>query len=142
MANLRQGMVSIYMAYILKKEEILIKGSPDRYRDFIYIDDVINAYMGCLENPKSYSKTYNVGTGVKTTVKELLDVEIKAFGYDINSYPVKFSGSTPGDTFGIYADYGAIKNDVGWEPNIFLEEGVKRMAAWALDLREKGNVGK
>jgi len=134
MENLRQGMVSIYMAYIVKGQPVLVKGSPKRFRDIVYIDDVIEAYMKCWNNPKTFGKVYNVATGKKTTVKELLKAELKAFGYNPAKYPVKFKGSTPGDTFGIYAEVSAIKKDTGWKPKVNLREGLKRMSAWARSL--------
>lgn len=134
MENLRQGMVSIYMAYILKKQEILVKGSTARYRDIIYIDDVIEAYMRCLDDPQAFGKTYNVATGIKTHVRDLLDAELKVFRYAPSKYPIKYSDSTPGDTFGIYADITAIKEDFGWEPKTSLVEGLKKMAEWALSI--------
>lgn len=132
MKNLRQGMVSIYMAYIMKGEELLVKGSPDRYRDFIYVADVIDAYMQCLKNNRAFGKAYNIATGIKTCIQELVDMELKAFGYDPLQYPVKYSGSTPGDTFGIFADISAIREDIGWEPKTSLPVGLKRMVEWAL----------
>lgn len=139
MENLRQGMVSIYMAYILKGEELLVKGSPDRFRDLVYIDDVINAYVMCLNNPKSYGKAYNVASGERTHVKELLNAELKAFGYDPSDYPIKFADSTPGDTFGIYADINKIRNDIGWQPEVSLNEGLKRMAEWAISMKQRND---
>ncbi len=140
MENLRQGMVSIYMAYILKGEEILVKGSPDRYRDLVYIDDVIDAYMMCLENTNSYGKAYNVASGVRTYVRELLDAELKAFGYDPSDYPIKFADSTLGDTFGIDANIYEIKNDIGWQPKVQLNEGLKKMAEWAISMKHKNYI--
>jgi len=137
MENLRQGMVSIYMAYILKKQEILVKGSPRRYRDFIYIDDVIEAYMKCLDNTSTFGKSYNVASGTKTHVQDLLDAELEAFGYNPSSYPVKYSDSTLGDTFGIFADISAIQEDTGWKPMVSLSAGLKRMSEWALALKSK-----
>ena len=135
MENLRQGMVSIYMAYILKGEEILVKGSPDRYRDLVYIDDVIDAYMMCLESTNSYGKAYNVASGVRTHVRELLNAELKAFGYEPSDYPIRFADSTPGDTFGIDADIKTIKDDIGWQPRVQLNEGLKKMAEWAISIK-------
>ena len=41
--NLKQGMVSIYLAQMIRDKHIHIKGSPDRFRDFIHVDDVIEA---------------------------------------------------------------------------------------------------
>jgi len=132
MENLRQGMVSIYMAYILRNEEILVKGSAERYRDFIYIDDVVEAYMNCLDNPAAFGKAYNIAFGEKIQVRSLLKAELEAFGKNHLTYPVKYSDSTPGDTFGIFADISAVKNDIGWQPEVCLREGLKRMSEWAL----------
>lgn len=135
MENLRQGMVSIYMAYLLKKEPIAVKGSPERYRDLVYIDDVIDAYLKCVDNPKSFSKTYNVGSGKRTFVRQLLDEEIKAFNYDPKEYPIKFLDPTPGDTFGIFSDITLIKKDIGWEPRFSVQKGLKAMVEWAREMK-------
>jgi len=104
MENLKQGMVSIYMAYLLKGEPIVVKGRMDRFRDFIYIDDVVEAWMKTLDNPESFGKIYNLGTGRKTYVYELIREEIKAFELDPNSYPIVYEKPTSGDQFGLYAD--------------------------------------
>jgi UDP-glucose 4-epimerase len=131
MSNMRQGMVSIYMAYLLEKKELHVKGPPDRYRDIVYIDDVVDAYMLCIDRKETFGNTYNIGTGKKTTVGELVRLELDAFGYDQKTYPVNYSGSTPGDTFGIYADIGSFSRDTGWKPKVSLEEGVRTMVRWA-----------
>lgn len=138
MENLRQGMVSIYMAYILKNEPIAVKGSPERYRDFVYIDDVVNAYMKCLENKNTFGKNYNVASGIKTSVGKLLEEELRAFGHDPSRYPIQYKGSTPGDTFGIVADIGALIRDTGWKPSVLLSEGLKRMCDWTLSVKKAG----
>jgi UDP-glucose 4-epimerase len=130
MENLRHGMVSIYMAYILKNEPIIVKGSPDRYRDLVYIDDVVSAYMKCLTNKKTFGKSYNVGSGIRTSVKELLEKELLVFGHDPLAYNIQYLGPTPGDTFGILADIGAIRRDMDFEPSVALGEGLKRMRDW------------
>ena len=54
--NLKQGMIRIYMTQLIKNNEILVKGSPDRYRDFIYIDDLINLFIKFIK--KEYKKFY------------------------------------------------------------------------------------
>lgn len=45
MDNLRQGMASIFLAMALKDRHVLVKGSKDRFRDFVYIDDVVDAVL-------------------------------------------------------------------------------------------------
>jgi UDP-glucose 4-epimerase len=130
MTNMKQGMVSIFLAYLLHGEEIWVKGSGDRFRDFTYIDDVVNAWCSCLENEKSYGKIYNLAKGEKTLVRDLVHKEIELFGLDPETYPVKFEGSTPADQFGLFADISLIKRDLGWKPEVSLDEGLKKMIAW------------
>lgn len=130
MENLQQGIVSIYMAFLLDEKPVIVKGAKERFRDLIYIDDVVNAYEIALDNKKSYGKIYNVGTGIKTTVEELLNAEIEAFHFDKNKYPIVFEGSTPCDTFGISANIDKIKAELGWKPKNTLQEGLKKMVDW------------
>ena len=87
--------------------------------------------MACLDNPATFGKAYNVATGRKTTVGELIDAELRAFGYAPGEYPVTFTTGTPGDTFGIQASIDALRADTGWAPRVDLSEGLKQMVAWA-----------
>ena len=130
MTNMKQGMVSIFLAYLMKNEKIWVKGSKDRFRDFIYIDDVVDAWCSSLENEKTFGKTYNLATGRKTCVGDLVRKEISLYGLNPKTYPVKFEGSTPADQFGLYADISQIQRDLKWKPQISLDEGLKRMISW------------
>lgn len=130
MANLKQGMVSIFMAYLVKNEEILVKGSKDRFRDFIYIDDVVDAWIAALNNPAAFGQTYNLATGKKTYVHQLIKEEIKSFNLDPDTYPVKYQGSTPSDQFGLFADITRIRSDLNWSPKTDLITGLSHMAGW------------
>ena len=69
--NLRQGMVSIYLAQALKNKKIIVKGSLNRIRDFIYIDDVVKIWVKSL-NDNIYNQTINLSSGEPTSVKKLL----------------------------------------------------------------------
>jgi UDP-glucose 4-epimerase len=131
LGNMKQGMVSIYLAYLAQDEPIVVKGSLDRFRDYVYIDDVVDAWMACLGNPDCYGRVYNLGTGTKTLVRELLPQLITAWGQDPSAYPVEEHGGTPADQFGIYPDVTNLRHDTDWEPRISLPEGLDRMAAWA-----------
>jgi UDP-glucose 4-epimerase len=131
LANLKQGMVSIFLAYLLEGKPVHVKGSGDRFRDFIFIDDVLDAWMGAFENPVTFGKTYNLGTGRSTTVSRLVEEEIRAFGQDPGSYPVLYEGSTPYDQFGLSADISLIGAETGWSPKVELRDGLGRMVTWA-----------
>ena len=127
MQNLRQGMVSIFLAQALENKHILVKGSPERYRDIIYIDDVVNSFLAALKKESSGYHYYNVGTGVKTTVGELVKKIMSNLPFKVT---VEYSGSTPGDQFGIYADVNKIKTGLGYKPAVKLDDGLKIFINW------------
>lgn len=130
MSNLRQGMVSIYLAYILKNGHIPIKGGIQRFRDFIYIDDVINIWMQSIEKQDTNNECFNLGTGVKTTVLELLTKIQKILpGFTWSEAP-----STLGDQFGIYADTKKIKTFFSNHVFISLDEGLLGFIQWLKEI--------
>lgn len=133
MMNMKQGMVSIFMSYVAKNVPIHVRGSKDRFRDFIYIDDVVDAFMHSLDIRAS-GKVYNVCTGIKTHVWELLDGIVEAFGKPAGTYPITFGEGTPKDQFGVYGNNYLLTNDLGWQPKTSLKDGLKLMAKWVKDI--------
>ena len=125
MTNLKQGMASIFMAQSILGDQIKVTGSLDRYRDFIYIDDVVEALVLGIE-PRSDGEIYNVGCGAKTTVRELVDLILKVNEKPSSSFTVTEENSHEGDQFGSISDNSKLKN-LGWEDSIKLEEGLNKM---------------
>lgn len=101
--NLKQGMLSIYLKQFLDAsfETVLVKGSSDRFRDLIYIDDVVDISIESATNSNFTNQIINIGTGEKTTVGEMLDILRK---YSKKDKKIIISQSTPGDQFGIYSN--------------------------------------
>ena len=127
MANMKQGMVSIYSAYVANGNPVLVKGSEDRYRDFIYIDDVISAFDLASGSEDTY-EIYNICSGTKTTVKALLSKIFDAFGHE--DYPYNITKGTPRDQFGIYGSFDKAEQLLGWKPDYSLEQGLAEMVSW------------
>lgn len=127
MENLKQGMVSIYCAYVAKMESVIVKGDEERFRDFLYIDDAVDAIECSLHSDIKFDK-FNVCTGIRTTVKELLQEIFTAFGRQDRSYEIK--EGTPRDQFGIYGSYEKINKQLGWSPKYELKEGLNKMVSW------------
>jgi len=136
MQNMKQGMVSIFMTFVARGESILVRGSKDRFRDFISVHDVVDAFYRCIDE-RAYGKVYNVSTGKKTYIWELLNSLVTAFGHAPEKYPVTYGEGTPRDQFGLYGDSSLIQKDLGWKPTISLEDGIKEMAKW---VKESGNI--
>jgi len=128
MSNLRQGMVSIYLAQFIKNENVLVKGALDRFRDFIYIDDVVNFTTNIIGDEKSFGGIYNVASGVKTTVESLLSLikEISAIDKKIIT-----EGSTAGDQKGIFADMSLVQETFDFKVQYDLGQGLSKMIEWA-----------
>jgi UDP-glucose 4-epimerase len=125
LANKMQGMVSIYLSFMLENQPIVVKGSKDRFRDFIYIDDVVQAWLLAWENAGTFGKTYNLGTGRRTTVEALLRHLTECFGR--HDYPLVYATNTPGDQFGIVAQMDKLGSELGWLPTHDVTEGLSKM---------------
>ena len=125
--NLRQGMVSIYLAQSLNGGAIQVKGSVDRYRDYVYIDDVVEVWYRAATFENIKNMTLNIGTGVRTTVRDLLEV-IKNELPDTSWYE---EGSTLGDQFGHYADNSILKEALQMSKFTSLGDGMKKFVGWA-----------
>jgi UDP-glucose 4-epimerase len=126
--NLRQGMVSIYLAQALGCGVIEVKGSLERFRDFIYIDDVVEAWWRAATYPSAAGQTLNVGTGVRTTVATLLR-QICVLVPGATHFE---QGTTPGDQSGIYASTRRLRECLGLERFTLLDAGLQKFRDWAL----------
>ncbi|MCI8799448.1 MAG: NAD-dependent epimerase/dehydratase family protein [Lachnospiraceae bacterium] len=136
MENLRQGMVSIFMSQAIKNKHIHVMGSEKRFRDFVYIDDVVRACIMATDGKeKERFNVYSIATNRKTTVEELIRLIQKVMPFEVS---VEYKGSTPGDQFGVYCSYELIKKNLGWTPKIDLQNGLAKMSGWALSDKQKG----
>lgn len=130
MDNLKQGMFSIYLAQAINDHHIVVKGSKDRFRDFVYIDDIVNAVLLTVNRSSGDAfEVFNVCSKKKWTVEELINLIHDKLPYEVT---VEYIDSTPGDQHGIYGDYSKIKKVLGWEPEIDFDRGTSMMITWAL----------
>jgi UDP-glucose 4-epimerase len=130
LGNLYQGMVSIYLAYLLQNVAVPVTGSFDRYRDFVHVDDVVDALMLAISRPAAPSPVYNIGVGRKTTVRQLLCLLIAAMGLPEN-HPVEECAGSVSDVFGSVANERRARNELGWSPRVPLKAGLDDMVGWA-----------
>lgn len=132
MFNLRQGMVSIFIAQSIKSDIIEVTGSLDRYRDFVYISDVISALvLGLLEYTDG--KIYNIGSGIKTTVREIIELILSINDKPKEEFKINNIGSHEGDQFGSIADNSNILT-LGWNPKVDLVEDLKYTYKYAKEV--------
>ena len=127
--NFRQGMVSIFIQQALVDGVFNIKGSIDRFRDFIYIDVVVKIWYYLMKSDMGNSEI-NLGTGYKTYVRELLE-EIKI---NTGKLETVINNNTPGDQFGIYSNNQNLNKFLPDDYQfVSLSEGIKKTLNWAND---------
>jgi UDP-glucose 4-epimerase len=127
LSNLRQGMVSIYLAQALGSGKIIVKGNTTRFRDLVYITDIVEAWFRATTLDAAKNQIINIGSGVKTTVGTLLQkicAIIPGTEYEIRD-------PTPGDQNGIYADNSKLKNLLKMDTFVTPDQGISQFVKWA-----------
>lgn len=125
-----QGVVGIFMNMLLKQDVVQVKGSLDRFRDLVHVDDVIQGWDLCLHS-EIYNESYNLGSGTKTTYRDLIVSLAKVIGKEETLKLEELPG-TPGDMMGCYADITKIKKNINYNPKYNLIEGIKDMYHWVV----------
>lgn len=131
MDNQLQGMLSIYLSQLLRTGKVAVRGSLDRIRDFVYIDDVVGAWKCALtsDRPSAGFHPYNVASGVGMSVREALAV-LKDIRGD---FEVEVQAGTPQDQMSVVADVSKIREELGWTPKTDLRTGLSEFWRWAKD---------
>ena len=125
LANLRQGMISIYLAQLADTGSVVVKGSLDRFRDFVHIEDAVGAYVDVLQSRECEGETLNLCSGKPTTVREVLQALLDQAdaGWDA----VQEIAGTPGDQFGMFGDSSRLRELAGWSPAWDVQRGIADM---------------
>lgn len=122
------GILSIFSTQIKNGNGINIFEDGKETRDFVYIDDVVDATILGIEKDAADGEVFNVGTGVATDVISVATNLIKNYGVDV---PLTISGNYRlGDIRHNYADLTKIKSKLGFEPKYSFEAGLKEFTNW------------
>ena len=124
------GIISIFSTRIRRSLSLPIYEDGLESRDFVHVDDVVDAVAQSLLQPLSGYGVFNIGAGEPTSVITLARVLAKVMGSSIE--PVVTGEFRLGDIRHCYADISAARASIGFTPKIGLEEGLRRFAAWAL----------
>ena len=128
--NLYQGVISVFIANLLAKQPITLFGDGLQTRDFVYIDDVLAAWMAAIRTPGLGDTQINIGSGREHSINDLLNAVLGAFGHDRASYPIVQKPELPGDQRTIRADITRAQDRLSWSPRVGLDEGLKATIEW------------
>jgi dolichol-phosphate mannosyltransferase len=115
--------------------------SPDISRDFVHITDCVEAFVdSALQmRPEIRGNSYNIGSGVKTTMKQLVDITKNAF----NIAETPNWGSMPNRKWDLaewYGDPTEATKDLGWQAKISLHDGLSQYFNWQESINYEENV--
>ncbi|MBK6339893.1 MAG: NAD-dependent epimerase/dehydratase family protein [Bacteroidetes bacterium] len=122
------GILSIFSTRIRNGNGLNIFEDGLESRDFVYIDDVVNATILGLENETVESDYFNVGLGKPITVLEVAKALEKNYNTTVN---IEISGQFRiGDIRHNFADLTKVKAKLGFEPSVSFDEGIMRFVNW------------
>jgi UDP-glucose 4-epimerase len=125
----RGGTVAaIFVRKALNGEPLTIFGDGSQYRNFIYVEDLAEGNVAALKD-NAKNKTYNLEGMRPITVKEVAEAVKKLIG----NVEIEYKEGRPGDFEGKIVSAEKAKRELGWEPKVDFEEGVKRYIEWYKD---------
>ena len=123
------GILSIFSNLIRRGESIDIFEDGEESRDFVYIDDVVEATARAVSHQDAAGHVLNVGSGVATTVTAVVDTLFRCFNARV---PARVTGAYRlGDIRHNVADIRRLSDVLGFVPAVTFEEGVQRFVDWA-----------
>lgn len=125
----RQTFLGIWMRRLIEGLAFEVWGG-EQLRDFTYVDDVVDAMLLAATHEVANGKVYNLGGNRVVTLNQLADLTLAAHGegrYERHTFPADRKRIDIGD---YYADDQLIRTELGWSPQVGLEEGLRRTLAY------------
>lgn len=128
LSNPYTGILSIFSTRIKNGNEINIFEDGKETRDFVYIDDVVDATILGIEVKEAAGYAFNIGTGVAIDVQTVAQTLIEKYGLEV---PVTITGNYRlGDIRHNFADISLAKEILGFEPRWSFTNGIGEFAKW------------
>ena len=122
------GVANWFVRLALENKEIPIFGDGSIKRDFLYVDDCIDAMLACAVEEKTYGRVLNVGYGEPVTFKQYAETLIEVLGHGswaFKPFSAERAAQEPGD---FCSDITRIRETAGWSPRVKLDDGLRRTA--------------
>ena len=122
-----RNVIGIFMNQIMQGKNLMIFGDGEQKRAFSYISDVAPVIAHSVFEPKAYNQVFNIGADKEYSVNALARTVLNVMNSnnDIQYLPVRK------EVVNAFSSHDKVKRVFGYEPRVDLEEGIRRMAAWA-----------
>jgi UDP-glucose 4-epimerase len=119
------GVVAIFCGKLLDGEQPLVFGDGKQTRDYVYVGDVVSANLAAASSDAGGA--FNVGLGVESTVLDIVEILGRLGGRD--NFQPEHAPERKGEIRRIAIDPSRAREELGWEANVHLEEGLERTLA-------------
>ena len=117
--------IDIFTRRLLKGDLPVVYGSGEQTRDFIYIDDIIDAFMRAMK--VAWCGELNISTNTETTINRIYKYIADELGSDVEP---KYEEAKEGELFQSRLDASLAQEVMGWVPRTSIGEGIKKTVAW------------
>lgn len=136
MLHSRFGVCNWFVRLALDNDTIKVFGDGSILRDFLYVDDTVDAMLRSALVPEAYGEIFNVGSPIPVTFLELVESIVKVAGqghWEYAEFSPERKAQEPGD---FYSDVSKIGRIVGWEPTTSLTDGLAKTIEYYRKNRE------
>ena len=116
------GVIARFIEELRLGRPPVVYGDGFQNRDFVYVGDVVDAFVSVLSCEAAVGRVFNVGSGVSVSVNKLARMVIEVFGYD--GVEPLYANEREGDIRHSYADIKAARQHLGFKPIISLKDGL------------------
>jgi UDP-glucose 4-epimerase len=132
-ASQEGGVVALFLKRMLDGDALVIHGDGLQTRDFVYVQDVVRANLVAMTSPGG---TYNIGTGVSTSIEELAALCARLHGHDV---AVRHGQAIVGEVRASVLDAALAAEQLGWGPKWALKDGIRETLQWYTAQMERGH---
>lgn len=121
------NVIPIFVFRMIRNEPIIIYGDGEQTRDFVYVDDVVQANIKAADSI-GVNGAFNIASGKRVTINRLLDIITKGNSTTIK---IEHGPERPGDVRHSLADLSLALEKINYTPTVDLESGIDQYVKWA-----------
>jgi UDP-glucose 4-epimerase len=121
------GVVAVFGSAVITGRPTTIYGDGTATRDYVYVDDVVDAFVRAALAPTIITGTFNIGTGRQTSVTELHQMIAAAAN---GAPPPRYAAARTGEVLASALDSSKAGRELGWKPTVDIADGIQRTIRW------------
>lgn len=126
----KYSIINFFIRQAMENKTLTIYGDGEQLRDYIYVEDLAEAYLLAAVNKDASGQIFNIGSGAGTKFKDMIKAVVEAVGsgdYVHVPWPDNYLNVETGD---YVTDIGKISKMLDWQPSVSLEEGIEKTVSY------------